>query len=150
MGWQGANLLLGKLISKEKESSIYPGFLIWTELLINHNLDKRKYLLLLRKSSTNSWKENYELKRITILQSHWRNRSRHWAWLVANIQKEESASNYVPPDVSPTALPKKLNLNLNKPLNSCEGNSEDRRTIPQHNRPPFLPYMPLILDNIFF
>ena len=32
----------------------------------------------------------------------------------------------MPPDVSPTALPKELNLNLNKPLNSCEGNSEDR------------------------
>ena len=119
---------MGKLVNKEKESSIYPGFLIWTELLINHNLDKRKCFFLERVQLIAE--KNYELKSITILQPHWSNRSQHWAWSVANIQKEESATNSVPPDVSPTALPKELNLNLNKPLNSCEGNSEDRRTIP--------------------
>lgn len=124
----GSKFIIGKLVNKEKESSIYPGFLIWTELLINHNLDKRKCFFLERVQLIAE--KNYELKSITILQPHWSNRSQHWTWSVANIQKEESATNCVPPDVSPTALPKELNLNLNKPLNSREGNSEDRRTIP--------------------
>lgn len=118
---------MGKLINKEKESSIYPGFLIWTELLVNQNLDKRKCFFTERVQL--SWKGNHEIRispfgnpsELTHLGTE------HEQLLIS--QKEESATNYVPPDISPIALPKELNLNLNKPLNSCEGNSENRRKL---------------------
>ena len=35
----------------------------------------------------------------------------------------------LPPDIPTIALPKVLNLDLNKPLNSCERNSKDRKKV---------------------
>ena len=68
------------------------------------------------------------------MQAQWVNASRHWANSCEHLIKRESATNDMPPDISRIAMPKVSNLDLNKPPNSHERKSKNRKKVePHHN-----------------